>query len=105
VVSVISYYHVGSAFDISMVTYAHKNIRSFEALFSFCCIMSVTEKPDLFLLMLGCVSVFYSYIKYGRFKPKQTAFSLVSLNSACGCVGMCTVHASILDLSDKLHTV
>jgi hypothetical protein len=67
--------------------------------------MSITEKPDLVLVMLGCVSVFYPYIKNGKFKLKQTAFSLVNLNSACGCVGMCTVHASSLNLSDKIHTV
>jgi hypothetical protein len=104
-VSIINYYHVSSAFDISMVTYAHKCIRIFEVVFSFCCIMSVTEKPDLFVVMLGCVSVFYPYIKCSIFKPKQTAYSLVSFNSAWCCVGMCTVHASALFLSDKIHTV
>jgi len=84
--------------------YSHKSIRIFEAVFSFCCVMSVTKKPDLFVVMLGCVSVFYPYTKYGKFKPKQTAFSLVSFNSACY-VGICTVHASTLILSDKIHMV
>jgi hypothetical protein len=55
--------------------------------------------------MLGHVSVFYPYIKYGKFKPKQIAFSLVILNSDCGCVDMYTVHASMLDPSGKIHTV
>jgi hypothetical protein len=105
VVSIINYYHVGSAFDITKVTYARKSITILETVFSLCCIMSVTEKPDLFVVMLGCVSMFYPYIKYGKFKPNQTAFSLVSLNSACCCVGMCTVHASALVVSDKIHTV
>jgi len=88
-----------------MVTYAYKCIRILEAIFSFCCIMSITEKPDLFLVMVCCVSVFYLYVKYGKFKPKQTAYSLISFNSACCYVGMCTVHASVLFLSDKIHTV
>lgn len=104
VVSIINFYHVGSDFDISLVTYSHKSIRIFEAVFSFCCVMPFTKKPDLFVVMLGCVSVFYPYTKYGKFKPKQTVFSLVSFNSAC-CVCMCTVHASTLILSDKIHTV
>ena len=88
-----------------MVTYAYKSTRIFEALCSFCCIMSVTKKPDLFLLILGCVLVFYLYIKYDKLKPNQAAFSLVNLNSACGCVGVCTVYASTLNLCDKIHTV
>jgi hypothetical protein len=88
-----------------MVMYAYKCIRIFEAVFLFCCIMSVTGNPDLFLMMLGCVSVFYPYVKYGKFKPKQTAYSLVSFNSACCYVGMCTVHATAHILSDKIHTV
>jgi hypothetical protein len=48
--------------------------------------MSVTEKPDLILVMLGHVLVFYPDIKHDKFKLKQqAAFSLVSLNTDSLC--------------------